>query len=110
MIIQLDWFSCQPSSSWSAQIHQTLQELSTVKHVDRAHVGVSLNEESSSRFHFNLHLAMPGPDVRVEARGQTFDEALRKATLAARKTLAQRAAKSRQRTGAKTGVKPQHRG
>jgi len=110
MIIQLDWFSCQPSPSWSAQIHKTLQDLSTVKHVDRAHVGVSLHNESTSRYHFNLHLAMPGPDVRVEAKGQTFNEALSKATLAARRTLAQRAQKSRQLTGAKTGVKPQHRG
>ncbi len=110
MIIQLDWFSCHPSPAWSAQIHKTLQELSVVKHVDRAHVGVAMHVNGSTRYLLHFHLAMPGPDVRVEARGQTFDEALRKASLAARRTLAQRAEKARQRTGAKTGVKPQHRG
>jgi len=110
MIIKLDWFSCSPTKKWEAQIHQTLEELGTLKQISQASVRVEETTESAHQFHLTLMLRMPGPDVLSHGTGSTFEEALLKLGTAARKTLMARASKARETNSAGIGVKATHRG
>jgi hypothetical protein len=110
MIIHLDWFGCNPRSKWETEIHQTLENLATIKRVSRASVRVEEITEGGPRSHLTMMLTMPGPDVISHGIGHTFDEALLKLTATVRQMLTMRAMKLRQHDGAARGVKALHRG
>jgi hypothetical protein len=110
MIIQLDWFGCNPRIKWETQIHQTLEQFATLKPISRALVRVEQQSEQTPPYHLSMMLSIPGPDVLARSSGHTFDEALLKLRANVRKTLATRLLKSRRLTGAARGVKPAHRG
>lgn len=110
MIIQLDWFGCEPNSNRELHIHKTLETLNSIKPISRASLRVEEQAKSSPAFHLVLILSMPGPDVLAHGIGHTFDEALRRLEEAAHKTLESRARKARQLNGAVRGVKALHRG
>lgn len=110
MIIQLDWFGCEPRTQWESQIHQTLEQFAAIKPISRATVRVEQHSEKNPRYHLSMMLCIPGPDVLTRSVGHTFDEALLKLHASARKTLATRLIKARQLNGAACGVKPAHRG
>ncbi|MCX6851103.1 MAG: hypothetical protein NTY98_19510 [Verrucomicrobia bacterium] len=110
MIIQLDWFGCEPRKQWETQIHQTLEQFATLKTISRAVVRVEQPPEKTPRYHLSMMLSIPGPDVLVRTAGHTFVEALLKLQASVRKTLAARLLNARRLTGAARGVKPAHRG
>lgn len=110
MIIQLDWFGCDPRTQWESQIHQTLEHFVALKPISRAVVRVEQQPEKSPRYLLSMMLSIPGPDVLARSAGHTFDEALLKLQASVQKTLATRLIKARQLTGAARGVKPAHRG
>lgn len=110
MIIQLDWFGCDPRSKWESQIHQTLEHFVALKPIFRAVVRVEQQPEKSPRYLLSMMLSIPGPDVLARSAGHTFDEALLKIQASVQKTLTTRLLKARQLTAAARGVKPAHRG
>jgi hypothetical protein len=110
MIIQLDWFGCNPRAKWETQIHQTLEEFASLKPISRATFCVEEHTAGAPRYQLTMLLCIPGPDVHVCTRGHTFDEALLKLAAAVRKTLSKRTLKQRQFNGATCGVKANHRG
>ena len=110
MIIQLDWFGCDPRAKWESQIHHTLEQFATLKPISRAVMRVEQIAEKSSHYHLTLILSIPGPDVLARSTGYTFDEALLKIHSSVIQTLAKRSSKARQLSGAARGVKPAHRG
>ncbi|MDI1311828.1 hypothetical protein [Prosthecobacter sp.] len=110
MIIQLDWFGCDPRTQWESQIHQTLEQFAALKPVSRAVVRVEHLADSAPRYHLSMALGIPGPDVLARSTGHTFDEALLKLSSSVRKTLATRALNARRLNGAARGVKAMHRG
>jgi hypothetical protein len=110
MIIQLDWFGCEPRSKWESLIHQALEQFATLKTISRAHVRVEQLTEHTPPYHLSVMLSIPGPDVLARSAGHTFDEALLKLTASVRKTLGMRLMKARQLDVAPRGVKAVHRG
>lgn len=110
MIIKLDWFRCAPRKRWETQIQQSLERFAAVKSISQASVRVEESGWQGARFRISMMLSIPGPDVAVEASGQTFDEALSKLNHAVNRSLAQRAQKARRNTDAPKGVKAQYRG
>lgn len=110
MIIQLDWFGCEPRTQWETQIHQTLEQFASLKTISRAVVRVEKQPEKTPRYQLSMMLSIPGPDVLARTAGHTFDEALLKLHSSVRKTLATRLLNARRLTGAARGVKPAHRG
>lgn len=50
MIIQLDWFGCNPRSKWESQIHLTLEQFAKLKPISRAVVRVNELPESTPRY------------------------------------------------------------
>jgi hypothetical protein len=109
MIIQLDWFGCNPRSKWESQIHLTLEQFAKLKPISRAVVRVNELPESTPRYQLTMNLSLPGPDVLERSTGHTFDEALLKLQTGVRKTLMLRAQKSKQLDAAPRGVQPSHR-
>jgi hypothetical protein len=110
MIIQLDWYGCDPRTQWETQIHQTLEQLASLKTISRAVVRVEQQREKTPRYHLSMLLSIPGPDVLARSAGHTFDEALLKLRVSVHKTLATRLLNARRPTIAARGVKPAHRG
>jgi len=110
MIIQLDWFGCEPRSKWESLIHQTLAQFATLKTISRAQVRVEQLSEQTPPYQLSVMLSIPGPDVLARSAGHTFDEALLKLTASVRKTLTMRAMKVRELNAAPRGVKALHRG
>jgi hypothetical protein len=110
MIIQIDWFGCEPNSNRELHIHKTLESLNSIKPISRASLRIEETPKSSPAFHLVLILSMPGPDVLAHGIGHTFDEALRKLEESAHKTLDSRSKKAKQLNGAVRGVKALHRG
>lgn len=110
MIIQLDWFGCDPRSKWESQIRQTLEQFAALKTISRAVVRVEQQRDKTPRYHLSMMLSIPGPDVLAKSAGHTFDEALLKLQSSVRKTLAARLLKTRRLTSAARGVLPAHRG
>jgi hypothetical protein len=110
MIIQLDWYGCDPRTQWETQIHQTLEQLASLKTISRAVVRVERQPEKTPRYHLSMLLSIPGPDVLARSAGHTFDEALLKLRVSVHKTLATRLLNARRPTIAARGVKPAHRG
>jgi hypothetical protein len=110
MIIQLDWFGCEPRSKWEALIHQHLEQFATSKNITRAQVRVEQHAEAHPPYRISLLLNIPGPDIASQGSGSTFDEALLKLVQAVRRTITLRAMKSREDNGAAKGVKAMHRG
>lgn len=110
MIIRLDWFGCEPTTTKEQRIHRALETLQSIKPISRASVRVEEQTNESPSYHLTLMLTMPGPDVLAHGAGHTFEEALRKLEDAALKTLEHRAKKARQLNGAVRGVKALHRG
>jgi hypothetical protein len=109
MIIQLDWFGCHPRIKWETQIHQTLEQLATLKPISRAVVRVEQQSEKKPRYHLSMMLSIPGPDVLVLSSGHTFDEALLKLRTNVSRTLTTRLLKTRRITADARSVKPAHR-
>ncbi len=109
MIIQLDWFGCDPHTQWETQIHQTLEQFASLKPISRAVVLVEQQWEKTPRYLLSIMLSIPGPDVLAYSIGHTFDEALLKLRVSVRKTLATRSLNARQPTRAACDVKPAHR-
>lgn len=110
MIIQLDWFGCEPRTKWESLIHQTLEQFATLKPISRAQVRVEQLSQQTPPYHLSVMLSIPGPDVLARAAGHTFDEALLKLTASVRKTLSIRLMKANQLDSAPRGVKAMHRG
>lgn len=110
MIIRLDWFGTEPTSTRELRIHKTLENLQDIKPISRASMRVEEQTKESPAFHLTLMLTMPGPDVLAHGSGHTFDEALMKLETAALKSLANRIQKTKQHTRATRGVKALHRG
>jgi len=110
MIIQLDWFGCEPRTKWESLIHQTLEQFATLKPISRALVRIEQLTQHTPPYHVSVMLSIPGPDVLARAAGHTFDEALLKLTASVRKTLAMRLMKANQLDAAPRGVKAGHRG
>ena len=110
MIIQLDWFGCEPRAKWESLIHDTLEQFATLKTISRAHVRVEQLTEHTPPYHLSVMLSIPGPDVLARSAGHTFDEALLKLTASVRKTLCMRAMNARRLSDASRGVKAMHRG
>ena len=110
MIIQLDWFGCAPRPQWEAQIHQALEQFSSLKTMSSASVRIEEKTEHAPRYKLSMMLSIPGPDIRANSVGHTFEEAMLKLTASVRKAMATRELKARQRTGAARGVKAMHRG
>jgi hypothetical protein len=110
MIIKLDWFRCSPLKKWETQLHQALEQFAALKPVSQALVRVEENPGSGHRFRISMLLSIPGPDLDVQAQGQTFDETLSKLHATIHRSLSQRALKTRRNTDAPKGVKPQYRG
>ena len=80
MIIQLDWFGCDPRSKWESQIHQTLEQFATLKTISRAQVRIEQLPQQTPAYHLSVMLSIPGPDVLARSAGHTFVEALLKLT------------------------------
>lgn len=110
MIIQLDWFGCEPRSKWESLIHQTLAQFATLKTISRAQVRVEQLSDQTPPYQLSVMLSIPGPDVLARSAGHTFDEALLKLTASVRKTLSMRAMKVLELNAAPRGVKALHRG
>lgn len=110
MIIQLDWFGCEPRTKWESLIHQTLEQFASLKPISRAQVRIEQLSQQTPPYHLSVMLSIPGPDVLARAAGHTFDEALLKLTASVRKTLTMRAMKVRELDSAPRGVKAMHRG
>jgi hypothetical protein len=110
MIIKLEWFSCNPTQKWEAEIHQMLEEMATLKQISLASVRVEELTQSSQKYHLTTILRMPGPDVLAHGDGFTFEEALKKMADKIRHTLQTRIEASRREDGATRGVKAIHRG
>ncbi len=110
MIIKLDWFSCNSSPKWDAQIHKMLEEMGALKAISHASVRVEEISEGSPRFHLTTMLRMPGPDVLAHGDGQTFEEAILKMSGKIRHTLQTRVSNARRNDSAAKGVKAMHRG
>lgn len=87
MIPQIDWFGCSQNTAWEIQIHQTLHNLSKIKPISRASLRVEEEGTSAEPFHLTLMLSMPGPDVLVHGRGQSFQTALQQISTGAWKKL-----------------------
>jgi ribosome-associated translation inhibitor RaiA len=110
MMIKLDWVHCVPRKKWEMQIHQLLEHFAAQKTISLASIRVEEQVGRGQRFRLGLMLSIPGPDVVVEAAGQTFDEALTKLNQAVQRWLGKRARKVRRNTDAPKGVKAQFRG
>ena len=110
MIIQLDWFGCEPRAKWESLIHQTLEQFATLKTISRAQVRIEQLSQQTPPYQLSVMLSVPGPDVLARSAGHTFDEALLKLTASVRKTLTMRAMKMRELNAAPRGVKAMHRG
>ena len=110
MIIQLDWFGCEPRTRWESLIHQTLEQFTSLKAISRAQVRIEQLSQHAQPYHLSVMLSIPGPDMLARAAGHTFDEALLKLTASVRKTLTMRAMKVRELDAAPRGVKAMHRG
>lgn len=110
MIIQLDWFGCNPRSKWEGQIHQTLEQAAALKSISRAQVRISEIPEQTPRYSLKIRLSIPGPDVHMSSSGHTFEEAMLKLQTMLRKTLLHRSRTSRKIDEAPLGVKASYRG
>jgi hypothetical protein len=110
MIIQLDWFGCEPRTKWESLIHHTLEQFATLKTISRAQVRIEQLSQQTPPYHLSVMLSIPGPNVLARSAGHTFDEALLKLTASVRKTLTMRAMKVRELNTAPRGVKAMHRG
>lgn len=110
MIVQLDWFSCEPRDRWEVLIHQTLEQFAAIKAISRVQVRIEQLSQKTSPYQVSVMLSVSGPDVLASAAGYTFEEALLKLNSMVRKTLTTRAMKMRELNGAPRGVKATHRG
>ncbi|MFM2177202.1 MAG: hypothetical protein RL015_1300 [Verrucomicrobiota bacterium] len=110
MIIQIDWFGCEPNSNRELYIHKTLENLNSLKSISRASLRIEEDTQSSPPFRLVLILSMPGPDVLAHGIGHTFDEALHRLEESAHKTLERRSKMAKMLNGAPRGVKALHRG
>lgn len=110
MIIQLDWFGCEPRAKWESSIHQALEHFATLKTISRARVRVEQFAGRSLAYQVSVMLSIPGPDVTALSNGHTFEEALRKLSASVSRSLAARGLRSRRRDAAPRGVKATHRG
>lgn len=110
MTIQLDWFGCDPRPAWENGIHKILEDLQRLKRISHASVRVNRSRDSSPPFGLSIFLAIPGPDLETTGSGQTFEEALLKASNAAKRSLMERSQKARRVTAAARGVKASFRG
>ncbi|MBL9117166.1 MAG: hypothetical protein JNJ83_19325 [Verrucomicrobiaceae bacterium] len=110
MTIQLDWFGCDPHPTWENSIHNILEAIQRMKRVSHASVRVKCLREASPPFCISIFLAISGPDLEISGSGQTFDEALLKASGRVKRALADRGRKVRRSTSAARGVKASFRG
>ncbi len=110
MIIQLDWFGCEPRTKWESLIHQTLEQFASLKPISRAQVRVEQLSQQTPPYQLSVMLSVPGPDVLARSAGHTFNEALLKLTASVRKTLTMRAMKVREVDSAPRGATAMHRG
>jgi hypothetical protein len=110
MIVQLDWFGCEPRDRWEVLIHQTLEQFAAIKAISRVQVRIEQLSQKACPYQVSVMLSVSGPDVLASAAGYTFEEALLKLNSMVRKTLTTRAMKMRELNGAPRGVKATHRG
>ena len=86
MIIQLDWFGCEPRAKWESLIHQTLEQFATLKTISRAQVRIEQLSQHTPPYQLSVMLSVPRPDVLARSAGHTFDKALPKLTASLPKT------------------------
>lgn len=84
-------------------VQRELEPLAKDIPIDQAQVMLSKPEEGSDRIEASVHLAVPGPDIRVTATDYTVEAAWRKLGRLIRETWQHR---QRKRTRASQGPRP----
>ncbi len=86
MKLKLRFFRLQDNAKHRSLVNQQLEPLAKEIPFDQAQVTLAKPDEGSDRIEASVHLAVPGPDIRVKATDYTVEAAWRKLARLVRET------------------------